>query len=42
MKQEILIPISVLREVLDACVEVGYINEYGAHRIVELIKHKLL
>lgn len=37
-KSEQTITISQLRNVLNLCVESGYINQYGAHRIIELIQ----
>lgn len=30
-----------LREILDRCVEEGYINEYGKHRIIEIVKREI-
>ena len=30
-----------LREILDRCVEAGYINEYGKHRIIEIVKREI-
>ncbi len=36
--EEPVIVVSRLKEVLKQATEVGYINEYGAHRIIDLIK----
>lgn len=30
-----------LREILDRCVEEGYINEYGKYRIIEIVKKEI-
>ena len=30
-----------LREILDRCVEEGYINEYGKHKIIEIVKKEI-
>ena len=30
-----------LREILDKCVEAGYINEYGKHKIIEIVKKEI-
>lgn len=30
-----------LREILDRCVEAGHINEYGKHRIIEIVKKEI-
>ena len=30
-----------LREILDKCVEAGYINEYGKHKIIETVKRDI-
>lgn len=30
-----------LREILDRCVEAGHINEYGKHRIIEIVKREI-
>ena len=30
-----------LREILDKCVEEGYINEYGKYKIIEIVKKEI-
>lgn len=30
-----------LREILDRCIEEGYINEYGKYRIIEIVKKEI-
>lgn len=30
-----------LREILDRCVEAGHINEYGKHKIIEIVKREI-
>lgn len=38
LSDESLISMTELRKALDACVEAGYINVYGANKVVESIK----
>lgn len=38
---DLRISVAHLREVLDKCCEVGYINQYGRDRIIEIVKSEI-
>lgn len=42
IENEPMVMVSRLNEVLNEATEVGYINQYGAHRILDLIKPDII